>query len=260
MPWSIAQFYLLLPAFLLVLFRMSGLMLAAPLLGSEVLPAQLRALLAVAMSFAVFPMVVTHLVLPATLGGMVAGLVGELAIGLLIGLGVNLVFIGVQTAGQVVSQQAGLSLGDVYNPMLDTTANVLAEFYFVIAMLVFLAVGGDRAMIRAVLDSFTTLPPLALQARPDWAELFVDLLTLSFIVSIRLAGPSMLALLLAFVTLGFISRTVPQLNILTVGFPIKAALGILIVAITMMSMEPVLLDGLQTCMDGLRAALNLQPV
>lgn len=216
-------------------------------------------MLAVAISFAVFPMVVANVVVPVTLGATVAGLVGELALGLLIGLGVNLVFVGVQTAGQVVSQQAGLSLGDVYNPMTDTTANVLSEFYFVVAMLVFLAVGGDRAMIRAVLDSFTTLPPLALHAQPDWARLFVDLMTLSFTIAIRLAGPSMLALLLAFVTLGFVSRTVPQLNILTVGFPIKAAVGLLIVAVTMISLEPVLLDGLHTCMDSLRAAMGLGP-
>ena len=62
---------------------------------------------------------------------------------------------------------------------------------------------------------------------------------------------------LTFLVLGFVSRTVPQLNILTVGFPLKLAVGLVVMALTMMSLEPVLLEGLSLCMDGIRIGLGL---
>lgn len=253
-----ASLYVMLPAFLLVLFRVGGMMLAAPIFSSSILPPQFKALLTVAISLAVFPVAAAHVSVPVSLASAVGGLVGELAIGLLIGLGLTVVVSGVQIAGQVVSQQAGLALGDVFNPMLESSVTVVSEIYFVVAMLIFLAAGGDHALIRCVLDSFTSLPPLAWRATEGWASLLVDLMTLSFTIAIRVGGPTMLALLLAFLTLGFISRTLPQLNLLTVGFPVKSALAILVMAMSLIALEPVLLDSLQICMDGVRGALGLR--
>ncbi len=257
MPSSIAHFYSFLPAFLLVLFRIGGLVLAAPLFSSPVLPNQFKALLVLGMSLAVFPMMLPHITAPATLASAVGGMVGELAIGVLIGLGITLVFAGVQVAGQLISQQAGLALGDVFNPMFESSTTVVSEVYFYVAMMIFLVVGGDQALIRALLDSFKSIPPLTLQSSGNFANVLVNLLTLSFTISIRVGGPTMLALLLAFLALGFISRTVPQLNLLTIGFPIKLALALAMMAMTMMSLETVLLDGVTTCMDALARALRL---
>jgi flagellar biosynthesis protein FliR len=257
MPWSLAYLETLLPAFMLVLCRVSGLMIAAPLFSSPLLPFQFKALMSVGMSLAVFPMLIAHVAAPVTLTSAVTGLMGELAIGMMIGLGITLLFVGIQVAGQLISQQAGLALGDVFNPMLDSQVTVVSEVYFYVAMMVFLSVGGDHAIMRALLDSFKTVPLLSFQDTPAYTNLIIDLISLSFTIAIRMGGPTILALLLAFLTLGFISRTVPQLNILSIGFPIKIAIAIAIMAMTMMSLEPVLLDGLDVCMDGIRAALKL---
>jgi len=252
-----AYIQMLLPAFLLVLFRISGLMLAAPLFSSPLLPLQFKALMSVGMSMAVFPIVIAHVVAPVTLASAVSGLIGELAIGVTIGLGVTLVFTGIQVAGQLISQQAGLALGEIFNPMMEAQVTVVSELYFFVATIVFMTVGGDHALIRALLDSFTTLPLLSFHETPAFTNLLVDLISLSFIIAIRVGGPTILALLLAFLTLGFISRTVPQLHLLSVGFPIKIAIAIAIMAMTMISLEPVLLDGLNVCMDSIRGALKL---
>jgi flagellar biosynthetic protein FliR len=257
MPWSLTYLYGFLPAFLLVLFRISGLVLAAPLFSSPLLPNQFKVLLCVGMSLAVFPMMLPHVTVPVTLGSAAAGLVGELAIGVLIGLGISLVFAGIQMAGQLISQQAGLSLGDVFNPAFESSTTVVSEIYFYVSTVIFLAVGGDRAMIRALLESFRTIPPLSFESPGNLSNVLVSLLTLSFTIAIRVGGPTMLALLLAFVALGFISRTVPQLNLLTIGFPVKLALAMAMMAMTMISLEPALLDGVHTCMDALARALRI---
>jgi flagellar biosynthetic protein FliR len=90
--------------FLLVLFRIGGLMLAAPIFSSAIFPTQVRILLAMAITAAVFPLVSASATVPVTVASAIGGLVGELAIGLLIGFSLSLMFMGVQLAAEFISQ------------------------------------------------------------------------------------------------------------------------------------------------------------
>jgi flagellar biosynthesis protein FliR len=124
-------------------------------------------------------------------------------------------------------------------------------------MLLFLAVGGHRALVRTLLDSFESIPPLGFQISERLVGLLFDMMSLSFALAIRVGGPVMLALMLAFLTLGFVSRTVPQLNILSVGFPMKLMVALLTLAITITAMEDVLLSAFTEFLDMTRAGLGL---
>lgn len=252
-----ANVYVSLPVFLLVLSRVAGLMLAAPLFSGAMIPAQINVLLALAMSLAVFPLMTVQVAGPVTLGSAVGGLAGELAIGLVLGLGVSLIFIGVQVAAQLVSQQAGLALGEIFNPLLETSTTELSQLYFIVSMGVFLAVDGHHALVRALMDSFSAIPLLGFKPDGRLIDLLIGVIGSSFAIALRVGGPVMLALMLGFVTLGFISRTVPQLNLLTVGFPVKLAMALFLAAMTMISLEPVLIDGLNGVMDELREGLGM---
>ena len=257
MPWLLTDIYGALPAFMLVLARVAGLMLAAPFFSGNVIPTRIKALLAGAITLAVFPLLAAHVKEALTLGMAVAGLMGELAIGLLIGLGVSMLFTGVQMGVQLASQQAGMALGEVFNPMLDASVPIVAQLYYYVSIMIFLAVNGHHELMRALLDSFETIPPLGFRMTEGVAALLADLLTVSFALAIRVGGPTMLALLLGFMTLGFVSRTMPQLNILTVGFPLKIAIALVMMALTIMSLESAILDTLTVAMDGVRAGLGL---
>jgi len=247
----------LLPAFVLVLARVAGLMLASPLFSGEAIPSRIKAMLACAISLAVFPMLSDHVQVPVTFGMASVGLLGELAIGLLIGLSVSLMFMGVQIAIQLASQQAGMALGEVFNPMLETSVPIVAELYYWVSLMIFLAINGHHALIRTLLDSFETIPPLGFRVTESIVALLTDLLTVSFALAIRVGGPTILALLLSLMTLGFVSRTMPQMNILSVGFPLKVTIALIMMSLTIMSLEPVLLDALTVAMDGVRAGLRL---
>ena len=124
----------------------------------------------------------------------------------------------------------------------------------------FLGVGGDHALIETLLQSFATAPPLSFRVTEDLVALLVGVLEVAFIMAIRVGGPTVVALMLAFLTLGFVSRTIPQLNILTIGFPLKAALALLMMALTMVGLESALLEGLTSSMDAVRAGLGVPPV
>lgn len=259
MPLSLAEIYKLLPAFLLVLFRVGGLVLAVPFFSSAGVPPQAQVALVLAMSITVFPMLATCLPDTVTLGSAVGGLLGELAIGLFVGLGVTFIFLGVEIAGEAIGQQSGIRLGAVFNPMLESESSLVSELYYMVAFVVFLAVGGDHAVMRTLLDSFATIPPLGFRLASDLVSQLIDMMALSFMVAIRIGGPVVLSLMLAYLVLGFISRTVPQLHLLTIGFPIKLSIALLVMAMAVMSLESVLMDVLAAGMDVVRGGLGLDP-
>lgn len=260
MPLPLIEFHMLLPAFLLVLFRIAGLMLATPFFSSAALPIRIKVLAAVAMTYCVFPLVVTQTAVPVTLSTAIPGLIGELFVGLFVGFGVALIFLGVELALQLIGHQSGMGLGEVFNPMFESTTNAVGQLYQFLVVIIFLAAGGHRELVRTLLESFETLPLLSFRVTEDIVAILIEMLNVSFQLVIRVGGPAILALLLAFLTLGFVSRTMPQLNILSVGFPLKLGIALLILAVSLMAMEPVLLEALTMAMDGVRAGLNLGPV
>jgi flagellar biosynthetic protein FliR len=259
MLWTMFNLYASLPAYLLVLFRISGLVLAAPLFSSAVIPMRIKILLSMAIAAAVFPLASVHLAGPVTLATALTGLAGELAIGLFVGFCVSIMLMSVQIAAEFVSHQAGILLGSVFNPMLDSSESVLSQLYYFAAMMGFLAIGGHRQLVRAVLDSFETIPVMGFRVVDGLLELVVDLVSIAFEMALRISAPVVVALLLALIALGFISRTVPQLNILTIGFPLKLAMALLVLALTVMSLEPTLMELFETSMDGVRGVLSLPP-
>jgi len=160
LPWM--QIYGALPAFLLVLARVAGIVIAAPFFSAAAIPARIKALLVVAMAVAVFPLVNehAHVAVPVNLVTAVGGLAGEFALGWLIGFSVAVILMGVQLGIQLASQQAGMALGEVFNPMLESSLPVVSQLYFFVSVMVFLGVHGHHALVRSLLDSFDTVPLL----------------------------------------------------------------------------------------------------
>lgn len=258
MPWQMFDITLILPAFALVLARVSGLMILAPVLGSNVLPVRLRAAVALAMSMLIFPIVLPTIGAELTLASAVFGMVGELMIGIVLGLGLNLLFIAMEMAGHMIAQQAGLAIAEVFDPILQSNVSPLGQIYFMSALFVFLFAGGLRAMVQGLLDSFGSLPLMTFRVDTSVVEVMVDLLMSSLVLSLRLAGPAVTALLLTSVAMGLISRTMPQLNILAVGFSIRIVVSLVIVAATLASIEPLISASMWRTFDTLVRVL--QPV
>jgi flagellar biosynthetic protein FliR len=220
--------------FTLVVTRTGALVMTAPIFGSQALPRRVRALLAVAMSLLVTP-VYLNTSLPPVANTFEFGrlLLNEALIGLLLGLGINILFAGIQVAGQVVSQMSGLSLADVFNPGFEEDVSVFSQFFYFLTLAVFVAVGGHRIVIEALLETFAWAPPGHAVIGRDFVEVVVNIVTQSFTLGIRAAAPLLTALLLSNFVLGLISRTLPQINIIAVGFGLNSllALGILMLSL-----------------------------
>ncbi|MEM0915354.1 MAG: flagellar biosynthetic protein FliR, partial [Planctomycetota bacterium] len=161
----------------------------------------------------------------------------ELLIGLAIGYLASLPLIAMQVGGRLIDQQMGLGIAGVYNPELDEQSGVIAEVLFIFALAGFVLVDGHRAMLATLMGSFERVPPAEIIDPGGLLELVVGLLGTTFELAVRVAAPVTALLLLLTVGMGFIARTVPQFNILSVGFSIRilTTLSMLIPAFAVMA-------------------------
>ncbi|MCL6504402.1 MAG: flagellar biosynthetic protein FliR [Pirellulales bacterium] len=209
--------------YLLVLARISGLVIVGPVLGGPELPAQVRVLLAVALTLLVAPLQSAGgAYVPRTLWELLLAAAGELAIGVALGMGVVALLAGLQLAGQIVGQASGLSLAEVFNPTLETSVPIFSQLWYVLGVALFVVVGGHRLVIAGLLETLAAIPPGSAGLELAWDELASRLASQSLALGIRAAAPSLAAVMLATLVLGLIGRTLPQLNLLVMGFGLNA--------------------------------------
>ncbi len=219
--------------FTFVLARVSGLVMTMPLFGSDTIPTQVRALLAFALALVVTPVqLATSMTMPTSLPLYAVSLGGELLVGMLLGMGVMILLSGVQVAGGIMSQMSGMSLADVFDPGVDSEIPVMATLLNLVTMAVFVIIGGHRLLLIALLDTYTYLPLGHVSLPPSIGTLITALFAESFSLAVRGAAPAIVALMLATIVLGLISRTLPQLNVLAIGFGLNAAVSFVVLAIS----------------------------
>ena len=219
-----AQKFLL---FTLILTRVSGLCVTAPIYGAQEVPTQIRALVAFALALLVSPTQWGATVpYPGSLVQWLVLVGGELLVGMSLGIGVIVLFSGIGLAGQMVGQASGLQAAEVFDPSQGDNVSVFSRLFSMLALAVFVLIGGHRILMAGLLDTFQAIPPAGMTLPIPLAEKFVTLVTLSFSLGVRAAGPVIASLLVANLVLGLIGRTVPQLNILVIGFGMNILLTI----------------------------------
>ncbi len=216
--------------FLLVLARVAGLVLAAPVFGHVALPRRVRAGLAVVLAAALLPAIP----LPATVPGdgwtLAGWCVAESALGALIGLVVQLVFAGVQLGGQLAGMQMGFGMANLIDPAAHAQETVVAHWHSLMVLLAFLALDGHHLVIRALAASFQVAPPGAAVLSGAGLVGVVGLAGDIFAEGLRVAAPVLLVLLLVNGAMGVLARTVPQLNVFILGVPVTVAVGFAVLA------------------------------
>lgn len=256
----LTELYLYAPSrliiFVLVLTRISGLMLTAPVLGTRAAPLQVRAMLAIGLALLVAPLQFhTPLEDPDTLINLLVLMVGEAIIGLTLGTGVMILFSGIQLTGQIVGQMSGAQIADVFDPSFDQSVPIYSQLLDLLTITVFLIIGGHREVLDALLGTFRTLPLGGGGFHQGITEAIVAVVTQSFAVGIRAAAPAIVALLMSILILGLISRTLPQLNILAVGFSMNAIVMLAMLALSLGSIAWAFQNEVAPTLNLLRDAL-----
>jgi flagellar biosynthesis protein FliR len=218
-----------LAGFILVLARVTPLFFIAPLFSSHLIPPHVRGIIAVGISIGLTPIAMHGQHVPSDPLSL-AGLVIE---GGLVGLGFAFtlaVLMGaIESAGSAIDVISGFSYGNLINPMNGQESAVISRFYSLVGTLIFLVIGGDAWTLRGLDRTFELVP---LTSGPRLSSLVGGaerVFSTVFASALEIAAPVLLALLITDAAFGVVSRVVPQLNVFAVGFPVKAAVAMLVV-------------------------------
>lgn len=258
---DLTPFYPLVVPFLLVLFRLGGVFVFVPFFSNTSIPGNVKVLLSLAMAFCVWNVVPgvqrSGVTVPPTVPGLVVAVAGEMSVGLVIGLLVAAMFGGIQMGAHMVSQQMGLSLATLYDPSFEDQSTVIEQIAFWIALVVFLSMGGHREIINAVIYSFQKVPLGGGGLAPEaMLGTVLGAMDASFHAATRVAMPALTAFFIATLVSGLMGRSMPQLNLMTVGIALHLIVGFIMVGVGLAGWAVVSRDSLQGMFQALGRLLN----
>ncbi|MCW3009323.1 MAG: flagellar biosynthetic protein FliR [Solirubrobacterales bacterium] len=246
-----------LAGFFLVLCRLTPLFIMAPLFSSKLVPARVRGIIAVALAVGLSPVVVGTATIPTAPAELGALIFKELLIGFGFTFVIAALFAAVTVAGTFLDTLIGFSYGSLIDPINGTQTTVLSQFYSMLAILIFIAIGGDAWVIEGMARTYDVVGILQMPdlngiiAGADAA--FVNI----FAAAVEIAGPVMLALILSDVAFGMVSRLAPQLNVFVIGFPVKIIVGLALIGVSLPFFGTWLADEVQISVSQALMALKL---
>lgn len=212
-----------------VFFRLLGLFVFVPFFSHHTIPGRMRLLLAIALTFALFPLVDKFVPpVPEGLGGMALVVFRESLIGVLLGFIGYLTFEAIHLAAQFVGYQMGFGSASVMDPAHSKEMSVLVPLQGWIALMVFLMADMHHQMLAVFVKSFETTAELhqAFGTSLPLLNLIVEKAGALFVLAIQLAAPFSLVILACNVLMGVLARLLPQMNILLFSFPVTILFGL----------------------------------
>jgi len=205
--------------------RISAMMLAAPIFSASYFNVRVRAILGLTIAVLIVPLLPSATAVdPFTPVGLALAL-REIAVGLVMGFVMQLVFGAVVVAGHSVAMSMGLGFAMSIDPQNGVQVPVVSQLNVVLSTLLFLAIDGHLVLLASVVESFTVLPVGAMAATDTIFSNVVALGSQLFASALLLALPTLTAILMINVAFGVITRAAPQLNIFAVGFPVTIVAG-----------------------------------
>ncbi len=216
-----------LEGFLLIITRISGLFLSAPILSSRIIPVRVKVLTIIGLAAVmVYFIPVNYIRAIDTPGFFIAALAVEILIGYTIGFVAYMVFAAIQLAGQVMDMQMGFAIVNVVDPQSGTQIPLMGNLTQTISLLMYLAIDGHHYLFQALIQSYKLIPVLGLSLNAGFYDLIFDISVYMFVIAVKIAAPIVIAIMTADIAMGFIARTVPQMNVFIVGLPLKILVGL----------------------------------
>lgn len=227
--------------FVLILVRVSMIFALAPIFGSEIVPGQVKILLMLVTALLLTSVLrISASTFPEDIWDYVPLVLRELMIGLALGLMVRLVFEAVSFAGQFIGFMMGFAIANVIDPQSGGQNSVIAQFLYIMALIIFLTINGHHIIISALVESFQLAPP------GDWhtpglvMNEMVVAMGRMFVIAVKIGAPVLAVLFCAKVAMGIVAKTVPQMNVLFVGMPLYIIVGLAVMGASLSLMAPIL--------------------
>ena len=238
----------------LVFARVGSALMLLPGFGELYVPQRYRLILAVLLAVVIAPVLSPGLpALPAAPSSLALLLIAEIVIGLFLGTIARFMLLALETAGNIISMQLGLSAAQIFNPMLGQQSTLPATMLSLIGLMVVFATDTHHLLLRATVDSYGVFAAGRLPAIGDLSDAITRVAAASFRLGLELAAPFLVVGTVFFAALGVLSRLVPQLQIFFVTLPVQILGGLAVLAATLVAIMSWFMDHFA------EAALRLVP-
>lgn len=241
-----------LPAFLFVFLRTGIVMSFLPVFSSKSLPAQFKIGLIVALSLILTPIVDVGSI---TLSDLPFYVIQEVLFGIALGSVARGIFMAVEMAGQIMSNVMGLSIATVFNPEIGQSTEI-ARLYSFIAIMIFLATDIHHHFIYVFIRSYELLPPGSIYGENLLTRVITGGAKL-FFLAFKLSAPVLIIMLILNLVFGFLYRTVPQMNIFFITYPVFIFVGFLVMLLSIPFLVNVLVNNFGALGNEMERVLSL---
>lgn len=217
----------------LIWVRMLSIVSVVPFLFGKPVPRTVRVGASMVLTAFAYKYLISNVPPTITEDMVVLGLLylKEAFFGLIIGFAAAIVFYGFEAAGQMIDSQRGMSIARVLIPELGAQSSISGMLLFQLAVVTYLTIGGHHLFLNAVYGSYDILPlfsfPNVGAGLMPLMDFFMVLTAQVLVLSMQIAAPIIITILLADIILGVANRIAPQINVWELGFNVKGYLGVL---------------------------------
>lgn len=206
--------------------RILALIMVAPITGEKEVPSRVKIGLALFIAILLpLPRFDDNITLFSLVGIWV--ILQQIIIGVMIGFTMQLAFMTVRFAGELIGMQMGLGMATFFDPIGGPSTSVLSRLINIITLLIFLSLDGHLWLLYGLSNSFHIIPVSITPLKENGYLALIEVSALLFINGIMLALPLMTLLLIINMALGLLNRITPQLSIFVVGYPLTLLLGLI---------------------------------
>jgi flagellar biosynthetic protein FliR len=216
--------------YLLVFARVGAMIMLLPGISTMGVPARVRLVLALAIAFALTPVVQSQYpaIAPQSVIGLVILIGQEITAGILVGAMAAIIMSGLQVAGFLIAAQIGLAAAQSFDPSQNTQGAVVGNFLTLLGTVLIFATNLHHLAIGAIVGSYRMLPPGGHLPTSDMAQLVIQLVSSSFALGFQLAAPFLVFGFAVYAGLGLLARLMPQLQVFFLAMPINILSGFVI--------------------------------
>lgn len=214
----------------LIFVRITALVGTAPFFGNQLVPVRIKAFFALALTIIMAPvMYAASPVVAASASNLqvVVLILKEILVGAAMGLTGQIIFAGIRMGGELMSVNIGLSFASVVDPVNQAQGSIVSQLFGLLAILVFLSIGGDTYYIQALARSFEIVP-VGEASMALAAPVFIKMAMYLFVVGVQMAAPFIVVLFLLDLSFAIFARIMPQANIFFIALPLKLGIGIIL--------------------------------
>ncbi|MGH7661501.1 MAG: flagellar biosynthetic protein FliR [Vulcanimicrobiaceae bacterium] len=221
-----------LETFFLIWVRCSTMLMIMPVFGTAQIPVMVRVALGLMVSFVIYPTVPAMQPL-SDFDALAIALISQVVIGILFGFVTQMVFMGVQFAGEMVDIQIGFAVANVINPASQQQVTIIGELQLAFATLIFLISNSHLLFFRGIGGSFALLPLPWINITIATQHSIITFFTQALLIVFSVAAPIAITLFLVNIALAFLARVAPQMNIFVIGFPLQITVGLVMLIISL---------------------------